>query len=286
MSEPAALRVQSDRSALSGGSDNAPAPTHKHRLGLHHVLQPLVFVLLIGLWYGATKVLGIPSYLLPGPVAVGGQLIRDLTSANFYANVQVTLIEILAGFGAAAVSAIVLGSLVVAMPLLERVLTPYIVAFQTMPKVALAPLAIIWLGYGISSKIVLAALIAFFPAFVNIVAGFKSVDPDQILLMKSLGASRKQTFIKVRLHAILPFLMAGLDIAIVFAVIGAVVVEFIGSAMGLGSLILQRQANVDVAGVMSVLVVLSLIGVALHLILLMVSRRFTSWADQREFTAP
>jgi NitT/TauT family transport system permease protein len=155
-----------------------------------------------------------------------------------------------------------------------------------MPKVALAPLAIIWLGYGISSKIVLSALIAFFPAFVNIVAGFKSIDPDQILLMKSLGASRSQTFIKVRLPAILPFLMAGLDIAIVFAVIGAVVVEFIGSAMGLGSLILQRQANVDVAGVLSVLVVLSFIGVALHLILLLVSHRFTSWADQREFAAP
>jgi len=237
-------------------------------------------------WYAATEVLGIPRYLLPGPAAVGGQLVHDLTSANFYANVQVTLTEILAGFGAAAVSAIILGSLVAAMPLLERVLTPYIVAFQTMPKVALAPLAIIWLGYGISSKVVLAALIAFFPAFVNIVAGFKSIDPDQILLMKSLGANRRQTFLKVRLHAILPFLMAGLDIAIVFAVIGAVVVEFIGSAMGLGSLILQRQANVDVAGVMSVLVVLSLIGVALHLILLMVSRRFTSWADQREFTAP
>lgn len=255
-------------------------------LRLHHVLQPLVFLALVGVWHGATVVLEVPRYLLPGPVAVADQLLSDLTDANFYANVQVTLTEILAGFGAAALSAIILGSLVAAMPLLERVLTPYIVAFQTMPKVALAPLAIIWLGYGISSKVVLAALIAFFPAFVNIVAGFKSIDPDQILLMKSLGATRKQTFVKVRLHAILPFLMAGLDIAVVFAVIGAVVVEFIGSAMGLGSLILQRQANVDVAGVLSVLVVLSLIGVALHLMLLSVSRRFTSWADQREFTAP
>jgi NitT/TauT family transport system permease protein len=286
MNEPVAVKGEMDQPPASDESETMGTTGRPRRLGLHHVLQPLVFALVVGLWYGATKTLGIPQYILPGPVAVGGQLLHDLTSASFYANVQVTLTEILAGFGAAAIGAIILGSLVAAIPLLENVLTPYIVAFQTMPKVALAPLAIIWLGYGISSKIVLSALIAFFPAFVNIVAGFKSIDPDQILLMKSLGASRSQTFIKVRLPAILPFLMAGLDIAIVFAVIGAVVVEFIGSAMGLGSLILQRQANVDVAGVLSVLVVLSFIGVALHLILLLVSHRFTSWADQREFAAP
>ena len=282
MTEPVAINA--------GGHESAPSdtvsPAHGGGLSLHHVLQPLVFFLLVAVWYGATKILAIPSYLLPSPFSVAGQFIRDVTDPNFYAHVQVTLTEILAGFAAAAVSAIILGAVVAAIPLLEAVLTPYIVAFQTMPKVALAPLAIIWLGYGISSKIVLSALIAFFPAFVNIVAGFKSIDPDQLLLMKSLGATRQQTFIKVRLPAILPFLMAGLDIAIVFAVIGSVVVEFIGSAMGLGSLILQRQANVDVAGVMSVLAVLSIIGVALHLILLTASRRFTSWADQRDFAAP
>lgn len=283
MNEPVVKKVEADQPV---GPCTADGTTRSRLIATHHILQPLVFVLLLAIWYGATKIFGIPRYILPGPLAVGTQLFHDLTSANFYANVQVTLTEILAGFSAAAVSAIILGSLVAAIPLLENVLTPYIVAFQTMPKVALAPLAIIWLGYGISSKIVLAALIAFFPAFVNIVAGFKSIDPDQILLMKSIGANRSQTFFKVRLPAILPFLMAGLDIAIVFAVIGAVVVEFIGSAMGLGSLILQRQANVDVAGVLSVLVVLSLIGVALHLILLVVSRKFTSWADQRDFTAP
>jgi NitT/TauT family transport system permease protein len=282
MTEPIAINAGGHESAPS----NEVTPAHGSGFALHHVLQPLVFVLLVAVWYGATKILAIPSYLLPSPFSVAGQFIRDVTDVNFYAHVQVTLTEILAGFAAAAVSAIILGAVVAAIPLLEAVLTPYIVAFQTMPKVALAPLAIIWLGYGISSKIVLSALIAFFPAFVNIVAGFKSIDPDQLLLMKSLGATRQQTFIKVRLPAILPFLMAGLDIAIVFAVIGSVVVEFIGSAMGLGSLILQRQANVDVAGVMSVLAVLSIIGVALHLILLTASRRFTSWADQRDFAAP
>lgn len=269
---------------------DVPQPTgtagHRRRFGLHNVLQPLLFVVIIGVWWLATQLFDIPRYVLPGPVAVGERLMTDVTDPNFYVHVRTTLTEILAGFSIAATAGISIGALVVAVPLLEKVLTPYIVAFQTMPKIALAPLAIIWLGYGITSKIVLAALISFFPVFVNVVSGFKSVDQDQILLMRALRASPRQTFTKVRMFAVLPYLMAGLQIAIIFSVIGAVVVEFIGASRGLGSLIIQRQALVDVAGTLSVLIVLSTIGITLHLILLLISRRLTSWADERQVVTP
>lgn len=253
---------------------------------MERVLQLSLFAALVTIWHFAVIIFEVPAYILPGPLDIAERVIRDLTDANFYGHVRTTLTEILGGFGIAAVAGISIGFAVVSIPLLEGVLTPYIVAFQTMPKIALAPLAIIWLGYGISAKLVLAALIAFFPIFVNVVAGFKSIDPDQILLMRSIGATPAQAFIKVRMHAVLPYLMAGLDIGIIFAVIGAVVVEFIGSSSGLGSLIIQRQAQVDVAGTMSVLIVLSVIGITFHVILMLVSRNLTSWADQRATIAP
>lgn len=249
-------------------------------------LQVGLFASLVVIWHFAVIVFEVPGYILPAPLDIAERVIQDVTDPGFYMHVRTTLTEILAGFGIAAMAGISIGFAVVSIPLLERVLTPYIVAFQTMPKIALAPLAIIWLGYGISAKVVLAALIAFFPIFVNVVAGFKSIDADQILLMRSIEASPTQIFIKLRMHAVLPYLMAGLDIGIIFAVIGSVVVEFIGSATGLGSLIIQRQAQVDVAGTMSVLIVLSAIGIAFHVLLMLVSKSLTSWADQRATIAP
>jgi NitT/TauT family transport system permease protein len=154
-----------------------------------------------------------------------------------------------------------------------------VVALQTIPKVAVAPLLIIWFGFGIESKIVIVALISFFPVLVNAVAGFRSSDARQVLLMKALDATPWQIFMKVRLPNAVPFLMAGMYIAMIFSVIGAVVGEFIGSPRGLGAQILQRQSGMDLVGVFSVLVLLSALGITLNLVMKWLSRRIAFWSS-------
>jgi NitT/TauT family transport system permease protein len=152
-----------------------------------------------------------------------------------------------------------------------------VLALQTVPKVAIAPLLIIWFGFGLQSKVLTAALIAFFPVLVNVIAGLRSVDPRRLMLMRALQASPWQTFRKVRLPSMLPYLFAGLEIAMVFSIIGVIVGEFIGSSVGLGVMIIQRQGTIDVAGVFSVLIYLSLLGLVLNAVIVGAKRRLVFW---------
>jgi NitT/TauT family transport system permease protein len=164
----------------------------------------------------------------------------------------------------------------------ERIVYPYVLALQTIPKVAIAPLMIIWVGFGIQSKIVTAGLIAFFPILVNVIVGLKTVEPRRILLMRALKANGWQTFVKVRLPSMLPYLFAGFEVGIIFAIIGAIVGEFLGSSRGLGSLVIQRQAAIDVAGVFSILFYLSVMGIALNLILRSIAKRYAFWSQRSD----
>jgi len=163
--------------------------------------------------------------------------------------------------------AIVLGSVIAQSRFVENVLYPYLIAIQTTPKVAIAPLFIIWFGFGISSKIIVAGIIAFFPILVNVITGLRSTDPQRIELMRSLRATRWQIFRMVMLPSALPMIFAGLQVAVIFSLLGAIVGEFVGSRAGLGNLIMQMNINLDTAGVFAVLVCLSSIGIALHLIM-------------------
>ena len=142
----------------------------------------------------------------------------------------------------------------------EYFLYPYIVMFQSLPKVALAPLIVIWFGLGLTSKVVNAALVAFFPLLVNTMVGLRSADEDRVSLMRSLAASDRQIFWMLRLPNALPFVMAGLDIAMIFALIGAIVGEFVGATAGLGMLIQSMNFTMDVSGQFSVLLILSVVG--------------------------
>jgi len=205
---------------------------------------------------------------------------EDVANASVRADFYYTLTEILTGFALATVVGISLGAVIALNPLVDKTLTPLIVAIQTIPKVAVAPVLIIWFGFGIESKIIIVALIDFFPILVNAVTGFRSSDPRQILLMKVLKASPWQIFLKVRVFNAIPYLMAGMYIAIVLSVIGAVIGEFLGSAHGLGSQIVQRQGSMDVVGVFSMLVLLSALGVTLNVIMRVVSKRLAFWDKQ------
>jgi NitT/TauT family transport system permease protein len=245
----------------------------------HLPLVPLVLVVFVGAWESLVQVWRIPDFLVPAPSAIGRALARGLTSRLYLEHFWITFYESLLGFLIAAAAGIVFGAVIAQFRLLERTFYPYLVALQTLPKIAIAPLLIVWLGFGLSSKVVIAALVAFFPILVNVIVGLKTVDASKLDLMRSLDASRWQTFRLVAFPNALPFVFAGLDIAIVFSVLGAIVGEFVGSQRGLGNLILQFHTSLDLAGMFAVLILLAALGVGLHLVIQAIQRRVIFWAQ-------
>jgi NitT/TauT family transport system permease protein len=246
------------------------------------LLIPLLFVVFVGAWEWAVRAWAIPEFLVPAPSTVAGALARGVRSGLYVANFWVTLCEALLGFVIAAVAGTMLGAVIAQFRVMEQTFYPYLVALQTLPKIAIAPLIIVWFGFGISSKVIIAATVAFFPVLVNVIVGLKTIDPAKLDLMRSLRASRWQTFRLVTFPNALPFVFAGLDIAIVFSVLGAIVGEFVGAQRGLGNLILQFNVSLDIAGVFAVLILLSVMGVALHLIMQAVQKHVIFWAEPDE----
>ena len=245
----------------------------------HLALIPLVFAAGVGLWEAVVRVFEIPPFLAPAPSAVAASLAGGLRSHLSLEHFWVTLTEALLGFLIAAVSGVVIGAVIAQFRIVERTLYPYLVALQTLPKIAIAPLIVVWFGFDMSSKVVIAATVAFFPVLVNVIVGLKTIDTGKLELMRSLRATRWQTFRLVQFPKALPFVFAGLDIAVVFSVLGAIVGEFVGAQRGLGNLILQFNVSMDVAGVFAVLVMLSIMGVALHLVMQAIQRRIIFWAE-------
>jgi NitT/TauT family transport system permease protein len=248
----------------------------------HLPLIPLVFVVFAGLWEWIVRALAIPPFLVPAPSAIARALAAGMASRLYAGHFAVTLSETLLGFLIAAGSGIVLGAVIAQFRLLEQTVYPYLVALQTLPKIAIAPLIIVWFGFGISSKIIIAAMVGFFPVLVNVIVGLKTIDQAKLELMRSFNASRWQTFRLVRFPNALPFVFAGLDVAIVFSVLGAIVGEFVGAQQGLGSLILQFNFALDIAGVFAILILLSLLGVALHLVMQAIQKRLVFWAEPEQ----
>jgi NitT/TauT family transport system permease protein len=240
----------------------------------------LTFVILMIAWQGGVTIFNVPPFVLPAPSAIVVRFLQDVTSMSVWSDAAVTLVEVIAGFAVSAIFGLLVGSVVALNQLAEKIIYPYVLALQTIPKVALAPLLIIWAGFGIQSKIVMAALIAFFPIIVNVITGLKSAEGNRILLMRALKASPWQIFCKVRLPGMLPYYVAGLEIGIVFSMIGAIVGEFIGASKGLGMLIVMRQGSIDVTGVFSILIFLSLLGIALNLILKAVAAPYIAWSRE------
>jgi len=241
---------------------------------------PLLFIVVTGLWEWAFKVFEVPIYVAPAPSNVGRALWAGLSSGMFIDNGLYTLRSALTGFICAAIAALVIGSLIAQSAFIEKILYPYPIAIQTTPKVAIAPLFIIWFGFGMASKAIMAGVVAFFPILVNVIAGLRSTDRQRIELMRSMRASRWQIFTMVRLPSAAPMIFAGFQIAIIFSVLGAIVGEFVGSRKGLGNLILQMNTNLDTAGVFAALVCLSAMGITLHLIMKWIQRRVLFWAEE------
>lgn len=258
-------------------ADDAAPPTR--RAWMRWLRQLMVLFCVIGLWQAAVSLFDVSALIFPGPAGVLSSLYDGLASGEILQHLTVTLYEIIAGFVAGAALGFVLGAAIAQIAWLEEIVYPYVVAFQTIPKVAIAPLFVVWFGFGAASKIVITATIVFFPVVVNTIVGLRSAPRDQIDLMAACTASKWQLFRMIRLPNALPFVFAGLDIGIVLAVIGAIVGEFVGAQAGLGYLILQRNFSMDTAGAFAILVVLSLIGIALHLVVRTIARRCVFWSD-------
>lgn len=240
-------------------------------------------VLLVGiaglfLWHYGVIWSGVDDFILPGPIDVFAGLKMQLADPIFYSHLWVTTQEALAGFFIAAMIALTLGTAVSQIRVVEKTVMPYVAAIQTIPKVALAPLFVIWFGYGLSSKIVMAAVICFFPMLINVIEGLNSADAERIRMLTVFGASKGQIFKKVKFPSALPFVFAGLDIGIVFAILGAVVGEFLGAQRGLGTLLLQTQYNFDIAGMFAVLIVLSVMGFIGHSTVMVLKKKFAFWS--------
>jgi len=241
-----------------------PASLAKKRLTrdglLPWITTPLLLAAMVAIWHVYVEASGISAFILPSPHAVWVEWLHLLDNPRAWTHTWATVYATLAGFGYAIVIGIGLGILIGRMPWLEATLNPFIVATQVVPKVALVPLFVVWFGFGITSKIIVAAVLAFFPILTNTVLGVKSIDEGHRDVMTSLNATRWQIFRRLELPSSMPYILTGLEVGIVLAVIGAVVGEYLGGNRGLGYLLIARMNAFQTDEMFAVLIHLTLLG--------------------------
>lgn len=226
-------------------------------------------------WDLSVRVFEIRAFVLPSPAAVAQSFVDDWD--QLAPNALFTFYEIVAGFFFAVIGGVGLAVAIVSSRLLEKSIYPILVGMQVVPKIAIAPLFVIWFGFGITPKILIAFLIAFFPMVISTVVGLRSIDVNKLYLARSMGASAFQTFFKIRLPNAMPSIFGGLKLSITAAVIGAIVGEFIGADRGLGRVLLIANGELETALLFSAITVLSVIGVIMFLTVDILERVVIRW---------
>jgi NitT/TauT family transport system permease protein len=245
---------------------------------LGYLLPPAVALVLLALvWEAWTRIAGVPVYLVPAPSVILVRLFGDI--GFFVRHGAVTLLEALAGFGLGAVVAFSGATLMAHSRVLERSLFPLAVLVKVTPIVAVAPLFVIWFGFGSWPKVLIASLITFFPVLVNAMIGLRAVNPDALDFFRSLDASRKEIFFRLRVPGSLPYLFAAFRISIPLSVIGAVVGEWFSGDRGLGSVIIVAHNNLDMPTLFSAILVLAFLGISLTVMVSYLERRVLFWHD-------
>ncbi len=244
----------------------------------------LILVLLV-LWDISIRVFAIPAYLVPAPLEVVVQLWREWPM--LLSQAIPTTWATLGGFALSVVVGVPIAMLIAYSPLVESFVYPLLVFSQSIPKVAVAPLFVVWFGFGIIPKVIAAFLLGFFPVVVSTVMGFKSIEHDMVDLARSMGSSRWQMFFKISLPQALPAMFSGMKVSITLAVVGAVVGEFVGSNSGIGYVLQKANGNFDLPLMFAALVILSMIGVILFVLLDVIERMMIPWhaSHRQEFMA-
>ena len=224
----------------------------------------------VGVWIWT-----IPDWLLPPPSSIGYALYDR--AGLIAGHTIVTLEEVIIGFALALISGILLASCIVLSKTLERALYPFVIASQTVPIIVIAPMLLVWIGYGLAPKVIVVALISFFPIVVNTVDGMKSIDPDMERMMRTMGAGKWITFRKVQVPTSIPYMFSGFRVAVAMSVIGAVIGEWVGSSEGLGYLMIRSKPQFHTELVFAAIVILSIMGVVLFVLVGIVERMVVPW---------
>ncbi len=244
-------------------------------------MRPIwLLVVLVVLWDVAIRLFKIPPYLIPNPQSVVGQFIAEwpMLARESLPTIYATL----GGFALSVVIGVPIAMWIAYSRVVESFVYPLLVFSQSIPKVAVAPLFVVWFGFGVVPKVIAAFLLGFFPVVVSTVQGFKSVEADVIDLARSMGAGPLKIFLKFRLPTALPAIFSGLKVSVTLAVVGAVVGEFVGSNSGLGYVLQKANGTFDLPLMFAALVLLSMIGVLLFLLVEWVERLLMPWhAAQR-----
>jgi NitT/TauT family transport system permease protein len=271
----------------------ATPPPGRRRLGIggrllrfaDAVWRPLILLgLVFAVWWFVAAQELVPNYLVPTPGQVWDTMVGQW--AFLLENTYVTLYETVIGFVLASLLGLGTAILIVYSSTMEKTLYPIVLFAQVIPKIAIAPLLVVWFGTGLGPKIILAVLIAFFPVVVSGVAGLRSTDPELLDLSATMGASKWQTFRKIRFPNSLPHLMAGLKVAVTLAVVGAVVGEFVGASEGLGYVLLLANGNLDAPLLFADLILMSLIGILLFVLIEMAEALLIPWHASRRSGTP
>ena len=249
---------------------------------VYYLPSILVILALLVLWQVAVSLLGIKEYILPTPLAAIAALVNP--NYQWTANLLATLYAVLGAFVLSAVLGVLLAIVIVWNDLLLRTVMPVLILFNTLPKIALAPLFVVWLGYGIWPNIVIGTTIAFFPMVVNTAVGLASAEPEMLDLVRTLKAGRWQVLKKIRIPNAVPYIFVGLKLNATMSVIGALVGEFVASEKGLGSLIITSGVTMETAPIFASLILISALGLVLYGLVVAVEQIVAPWANREDTT--
>ena len=242
-----------------------------------------ILLIVLGIWEGVVHLFQMPRYILPAPSKIVVTLFTE--HAQLLKHTLVTLEEMLLGFVLAVSIGVPLAVLMFEFPALEKAFYPYVIGSQTVPVFAIAPLLVLWFGFGIASKVVMAALIVFFAIVLNTLDGLKSTDPDTVDLFRILRASRWQILWKVRIPSALPFIFSGAKIGISISTIGAVIGEWVGAKAGLGYLMLHANSRLQISLVFAAIFCLTVLGLSLFGVMTLLERYAMPWR-QHQYEKP
>lgn len=237
------------------------------------LLAGALFLVLVATWEAIARRSGVSALVMPAPSVVAAALWTGLATGYFLPHTLATLSAVLLGLASGGTAGLLVGMALAESALLERILKPYVVVSQVVPKLALAPLFVLWFGFGMLSTVLITALICFFPLMENTLTGLKQVDPQRLQLFRMLGATRLQTLLRLKLPMGLPGILAGLRMAVVLALVGAVVGEFISASQGLGAVIIASQGMMDTPLMFATLILIAAIGLLLYQATLVLERR-------------